>query len=88
MNLVVLIKGPFLKSTAVVMGKETQKEYLEYGKRFVYVFAESKHMTPKRNGSKRFRYFSINDAIYSTFSLRLGSVRSHFHPKTFCVNSC
>ena len=38
--------------TAVILGKERQKEYLEYGKRFVYVFAESKHMTC---------YFSIND---------------------------
>ena len=34
--------------------KKTRKEY---GKRYVYVFAESKHMTPTR-----LHYFSTNDA--------------------------
>ena len=52
-------RDPFLNLLRIFWEK-TQKEY---GKGYVYVFAESKYvMTPTQNGSTRFRYFSTNDA--------------------------
>ena len=52
-------RGPLL-TVLQIFWEKTQKEY---GKGYVYVFAESKYvMTPTQNGSTRFRYFSTNDA--------------------------
>ena len=42
-----------------IFWEKTQKEY---GKRYVYVFAESKHVSPTLYGFTRLRYFSTNDA--------------------------
>ena len=95
MNIVVLIKGALSQIYCRYFGERNTKRIPGIRQAICLRFRGKQGHDPKTkwfsDGSKRFRYFSIYDAkktkTNSTFSLRLGPIRSQFHPKTFCLNS-
>ena len=82
-------RAPFLNLLQLVWGK-TKKQY---GNRYVYVFRGKQAHDP--NTIIWFHAFPLlfdqwrkKTKTNWKLSLRLGSIRSRFHLKSFCVNSC